>query len=156
MTGAQTRGGGAAFGSTQLAHHHSSPVRTIETEVPMAEDNEPRTIAEAYFECWRARDWTRLRSLLDDDATFRGPLATIEGADALVDGLQGLARITTDIVVHKRFEDGPDVLTWFDLHTSVASPAPTANWTHVEDGKITAIQVTFDARELAPPNPPRN
>jgi hypothetical protein len=43
------------------------------------------------------------------------------------------------------------VLTWFDLHTSVVPPAPTANWSHLEDGKITAIRVTFDARPLAPP-----
>ena len=115
-------------------------------------DNEPRAIAEAYFECWRSNDWERLRSLLADEASFRGPLASIDGADALVEGLKGLSRITTDIVVHKRFVDGPDVLTWFDLHTSVASPAPTANWSHVENGRITAIQVTFDARELAPPD----
>jgi hypothetical protein len=31
----------------------------------------------------------------------------------------------------------------------VAPPCPTANWSHVENGKITAIQVTFDARDLA-------
>lgn len=29
--------------------------------------------------------------------------------------------------------------------------APTANWSHIEDGTITAIRVTFDARPLAPP-----
>ena len=45
---------------------------------------------------------------------------------------------------------GDNVLTWFDLHTSVADPAPTANWSHVENGKITSINVTFDARPLAP------
>ena len=36
-----------------------------------------------------------------------------------------------------------------DLHTKVAPPGPTVNWSHVEDGKITTIRVTFDARELA-------
>jgi hypothetical protein len=48
--------------------------------------------------------------------------------------------------------DGPGVLTWLDLHTSVAPPAPTANSTHVEHGRITAIRVTFDARRFAPPD----
>ncbi len=62
-----------------------------------------------------------------------------------------MAQITTDIVIRKRFVDGSDALTWFDLHTSVAPPAPTANWSHIEDGKITAIQVTFDACAFAPP-----
>jgi hypothetical protein len=71
--------------------------------------------------------------------TFHGPLASIEGADECVDGLRGMSKIMTDIVVLKRWVDGGDVLTWFELHTSVADPA------------ITAIDVTFDARPLAPP-----
>jgi hypothetical protein len=45
------------------------------------------------------------------------------------------------------FVDGPDVLTWFDLHTTVVPPA-TANWLHIEDRKITRIRVTFDPRAV--------
>ena len=45
------------------------------------------------------------------------------------------------------FVDGPDVLTWFDLHITVA-PRPTANWLPTEDGKITRIRVTFDPRAV--------
>jgi hypothetical protein len=112
---------------------------------------DPATVAQAYFDAWKANDWPALRSLPADDAIFEGPLASLQGADKLLDGLERMAKIMTDIVVHKRFVDGPDVLTWFDLHTLVAPPAPTANWSHVEDGKITAIRVTFDARPLAPP-----
>jgi hypothetical protein len=41
-----------------------------------------------------------------DDATFRGPLAGIDGVESVVQGLQGLAPIATDTVVHKRFVDG--------------------------------------------------
>jgi hypothetical protein len=37
------------------------------------------------------------------------------------------------------------------LHTSVPPPAPTANWSDVENGRITAIRVTFDARPLGSP-----
>ncbi len=44
--------------------------------------------------------------------------------------------------------DEHDVITWFDLHTSVAPPAPTANWSPVEDGQITRIRVAFDPREI--------
>ena len=43
--------------------------------------------------------------------------------------------------------DGPDVLTRFDLHITVA-PRPTANWLRIEDGKITRIRVTFDPRAV--------
>jgi len=84
-------------------------------------------------------------------AAFFGPLAELDSADDCVNGIEGMSKIKTDIVIDKVFVDGSDVLTWFDLHTSVAKPVPTANWTHVEDGKITEIKVAFDARELAPP-----
>src|SRR5690242_700719 len=112
---------------------------------------DPRTIAATYFRAWKERDFPTLRGILADDVTFAGPLATIDNADDAVKGLQGMAEILDDIVVQHVFVDGPDVLTWFDLHTTVAPPAPTANWTHVEDGRITRIQVTFDPRPLAPP-----
>jgi SnoaL-like domain len=114
--------------------------------------DDPGRLAATYFRAWKEHDWSTLRSLLADDVTFRGPLASIDGAEGCVEGLKGMAQILTDVVVHKRFIDGPDVLTWFDLHTSVAPAAPTANWTHVEHGKITAIRVTFDARPFAPPD----
>ncbi|WP_371517525.1 hypothetical protein [Kitasatospora sp. NBC_01300] len=52
------------------------------------------------------------------------------------------------IEVHARVAEGDDVVTWFDLHTSIAPPAPTANWSHVENGRITRIRVAFDPREL--------
>ncbi len=108
------------------------------------------TVAETYFRAWLDHDWATLRSILADDVTFHGPLASLDDADSCVDGLRGMSKIMTGLDVKKTFVAGDDVLTWFDLHTSVADPAPTANWSHVENGKITAIQVTFDARPLAP------
>lgn len=90
-----------------------------------------------------------LRSVLADDVTFRGPLGTADDAESCLRGLRGMAEITTGIVVEHRWVDGPDVLTWFELHTILAAPCATVNWSHIENGKIKAIRVTFDARELA-------
>jgi hypothetical protein len=59
-----------------------------------------------------------------------------------------LSAITTDVVVQKMIADDGDVITWFDLHTSVAPAIPIANWTRVEDGKIARVRVTFDPRAL--------
>jgi ketosteroid isomerase-like protein len=105
-------------------------------------------VAETYFRCWVAGEFTTLRGVLADDATFRGPLGTADDGDSCLAGLRGMHAILSDVVVLKRFVDGPDVLTWFELHTTVAPPAPTANWMHVEDGRITAIRVTFDPRAV--------
>jgi ketosteroid isomerase-like protein len=110
-------------------------------------------IATTYFASWKAKDFDRLRSVLADDVSFVGPLAQLEGAAACREGIERLGEITTDIVVEKVFVDGPDVLTWFELHTEVAPPASVANWSHVEDGKITRIRVTFDPRPLVSPDP---
>ncbi len=110
---------------------------------------DPREVARTYFHSWQARDFDTLRSVLADDVTFAGPLGTASGADGCLAGLRRMAEILQEIVVHHVFVDGPDVLTWFDLHTAIAPPAPTANWSRVENGKITAIRVTFDARALA-------
>ncbi|MDQ3151257.1 MAG: nuclear transport factor 2 family protein [Actinomycetota bacterium] len=110
---------------------------------------DPAALAETYFRAWKDKDFTTLRSVLADNATFRGPLGTADDADTCMRGLQGMAQIMTDIVIHKTFVSGPDVVTWFDLHTTLAPPCPTANWSHTENGKITTIRVTFDARDLA-------
>ncbi len=53
-------------------------------------------------------------------------------------------------MIRKVFVDGQDVLTWYEMHTTVASPVAVANWLHVEEGKIKSLRVAFDARELAP------
>jgi SnoaL-like domain len=108
-------------------------------------------VASTYLEAWQAGDFARLRSVLADDATFDGPLGHASNADECIAGLKRMSQIMTGITVHKTFVDGPDVLTWFDLHTTQAEPLPTVNWRHVEDGKITRIRVTFDPRPLSVP-----
>ena len=110
-----------------------------------------KTLATTYFRAWKEKDFDTLRSILGDDVTFRGPLGRADGAEECVAGLRGMSQMVTDIVIRKMFVDGPDVLTWYDLHTTKAEPTPTANWSHVEDGKITRIEALFDPRPLAPP-----
>lgn len=109
-------------------------------------------VAATYFDAWRAKDYDRLRSVLADGVQFVGPMATADGADECLTGLRGLGQIITDIVVDHVFVDGPDVVTWFALHTTQAPPVTVANRSHVEDGRITAIRVLFDPRPLLPPD----
>jgi|SRR6266540_4014176 len=109
---------------------------------------DPRETAGTYFRSWKAKDFETLRSILADDVTFAGPLGTADDADACVRGIRGLSEIVTDIVVEKVWVDGPDVLTWFQLHTSVAPPCPVVNWSRVVAGRIERIRVTFDPRPL--------
>lgn len=110
--------------------------------------DDPRAVATAYFRAWRAHDAGALRAVLADHATFAGPLGTAGDADEMATAIQQLFAITTDVVVQLMAADGGDVITWFDLHTTVAPPTPVANWSQVRDGKITRVRVTFDPRAI--------
>jgi hypothetical protein len=59
-----------------------------------------------------------------------------------------LFAITTDIVIEKMLSDGEDVLTSFQLHTTVAPPAAVANWSRIKNGKIVRVRATFDPRAI--------
>jgi SnoaL-like domain len=113
---------------------------------------DPAALATTYFESWEAKDFDTLRSILADDSSFRGPLGEADDAESCVKGLRMMGEMITDIEIQKMWVDGPDVITWFDLHTTVAPPSPTVNWSHVEDGLIKRIRVTFDPRPLLPPD----
>lgn len=105
-------------------------------------------LAERYFTAWQARDDHTLREILAENVTFTGPLGQATGREDAITGLMRMLDIVTTIDVILRVADGDDVVTWFDLHTSVAAPTATANWTHIEHGRITRIQVTFDPRNI--------
>jgi ketosteroid isomerase-like protein len=111
-------------------------------------ERDARSTLTAYFESWRANDLDRYQAVLADDVTFKGPLGEVQGAEACRQAIENLAKITTGIEVQKMIVDGGDVLTWFELQTSVAPAMPVANWAQVTNGQITRIRVTFDPREM--------
>jgi ketosteroid isomerase-like protein len=115
---------------------------------PAFPPDDPRALATAYFRAWKAHDAAALRALLADEATFAGPLGTAGNADEMATAIQRLFAITTDVVVQTMAADGGDVITWFDLHTTVAPATPVANWTQVRDGKIVRVRATFDPRSI--------
>jgi hypothetical protein len=108
----------------------------------------PSDVMRTYFGSWRAKDFDTLRTVLDRDVTFAGPLGTAANAEECLRGLEQMSQIVTDIVIEKMLTDGTDMLTWFQLHTSVAAPAPVCNWSRVENGKVVRIRATFDPREI--------
>jgi SnoaL-like domain len=111
-------------------------------------NDSPASVAAAYFNAWTNNDIEQVRPLLHPDVTFAGALGSTQGADDTLAGLRGMFAMTDRVDVVKRWVDGPDVLTWFELRTATAGPLPIVNWSHVEDGRITRIRVTFDPRPL--------
>ncbi|CAM5360359.1 hypothetical protein GCM10010329_23410 [Streptomyces spiroverticillatus] len=105
-------------------------------------------IAATYIAAWREKKFDALREILSDDFSYVGPLATLDNPDECRKSLERMAPVTTDLVVERVFVSGPDVVTWFTLHTSIALPTAAANWIHVENGKINRIRAVYDPRAL--------
>lgn len=108
----------------------------------------PLNIAAAYFDAWKANDIEQVRPLLADHVDFEGPLGATQGHRDTLQGLGRMFATTEHVEVVHRWVDGPDILTWFRLRTSKAGPMAVVNWSHVEDGRITRIRVTFDPRPM--------
>ena len=105
-------------------------------------------IVSSYLDAWRNHDPDALRALLADEATFTGPLGHSANAEEYRDAIGRMFAITTDIVIQKMLADEEDVLTWFELHTSVAPPTAVANWSRIQNGKIVRVRATFDPRPI--------
>jgi hypothetical protein len=108
----------------------------------------PGEVAAAYFRAWENSDIDQVRPLLHPDVDFVGALGSTRGAEETLTGLAGMFAMTRQVKVIKRWSDGPDVLTWFELSTPTAGPLPVVNWSHVENGLIARIRVTFDPRPV--------
>ncbi len=105
-------------------------------------------IVAQYFAAFGSGDTAAARRLLKDDLSFRGPIDTFNNADDLIKSLGALAPLVKGIQQRKVMVDGDDVATFYDMITPMGS-TPIAEWHHVCDGKIDAIQVYFDPRPFA-------
>src|SRR5699024_625513 len=69
-------------------------------------------------------------------------------AVAFLEGLAGMFAATETNTVRLRLASEDDVVTWSELRIGDKAPMQVANWTHVEDGRIVAVRVTFDPRPI--------
>lgn len=53
---------------------------------------DPGALAETYFQAWKGQDFDTLRSVLAENATFRGPLGAADNADEYIAGLRGMSK----------------------------------------------------------------
>ncbi len=108
----------------------------------------PEEVAAAYFKAWKDGDIDERAPAAASRSQLRGAMGATHGTDETLRGLAGMFAMTRQVEVIRRWADGPDVITWFELSTDSAGPLPVVNWSHVEDGRITRIRVTFDPRPL--------
>jgi ketosteroid isomerase-like protein len=106
-------------------------------------------VVQQYRQAFQAGDTAKARSLLADDLHFKGPFEEFHKADDYLQATAKLASIVRGVDLHKVIAHGSDVVTLYDLHTTVAGTSSIAEWATVENGKIVAIRAYFDARPFA-------
>jgi hypothetical protein len=96
-------------------------------------------------------DMTTARGFLADNLSFVGPFDRFSSPEPYLAALKGLAPMIDRVDMKRMFADGDEVALFYDLVTKTpAGTAPCAEWYTVKGGKITHIQVYFDARPFAP------
>ena len=92
--------------------------------------------------------WAHAYRATPDDLALAERAVADTVAVALAARAHPLCSLTAPLPDAARWAAMAHVLDFDDLHTATTAPLPTVNWRHVDNGKITAIRVTFDPRPL--------
>lgn len=112
----------------------------------------PQEVVHAYLDALAARDFERARTYLADDGfSFRGPIASFDNADDFILDSSRVAPILEGIERRKTFVNGNEVCDILNFITRLSAriTTPVVQWARVEHGKITSIEVFFDAQAYA-------
>ena len=112
--------------------------------------NTAKDVVLSYQRALGNQDYKAARSYMADQFSFQGPLATHDKPEGLLKDLEQLHHIVKGVEMKKIFVDGDDVCLLYNLITSNAPlKSFTAQWYHVQGGKIASLRVVFDARPFA-------
>jgi ketosteroid isomerase-like protein len=110
--------------------------------------NDKKQIAVRCLEAWTSGRFASARAVLEEDATFVGPLAKSTGVDEYIEGVRGfVTSMVKGIEVHQVIADGDDVCVMYDLLTN-AGAVPSTGWYRIREGKVAAVRAFFDPRLL--------
>jgi hypothetical protein len=112
----------------------------------------PLSVVDQYLEAVAGREFGRARRLLSDSGfRYVGPIHRFDDASEYVATFSRIGTILERIERRKTFVDGPDVCVVLTFLSSLEplNNLRIVNWFHVEGGKITSLEVFFDARPYA-------
>lgn len=110
-----------------------------------------KDVVMSYQQAMGKGDMKAARGLLADNLSFIGPFDRFTSPEPYLAALGKLAPMIERVDRRRMFSDGDEVALFYDLVTKTpAGTAPCAEWYRVKAGKITHIQVYFDARPFAP------
>jgi hypothetical protein len=104
-------------------------------------------IAEHYYEAMNNKDLNKIALYLHPKVEFLGPLAQLEGKEAVLESAKGFLGIVDSVKMRVKFASGNQVMLAYDLNC--VSPIGTirvAALMTFEDNLISSIELFFDAR----------
>ncbi len=104
-------------------------------------------LAENYYNAMLAKDFDKMANYLHDNVHFIGPLAEIQGKNAVVTAAKNFGGILQDIQIRSRFAAGDQIMFAYDM----VVPAPIGKFRaavlmEFTDGFISKIELFYDAR----------
>lgn len=104
------------------------------------------TLAENYYNAMLAKDFDKMANYLHDNVHFIGPLAEMQGKDAVVTAAKNFGSILQDIQIRSRFADGDQIMFAYDM----VVPAPIGKFRaavlmEFTDRLISKIELFYDA-----------
>jgi YHS domain-containing protein len=105
----------------------------------------PEKTVERYLTAVYSGDAETARQCLADELSFRGPAASVDGADNYLKATAHAVRAVKRIEIQRLFVDGSDVAAFYELHIDhpVGSIA-IADWHHLEGDRIRSIRSILD------------
>jgi YHS domain-containing protein len=109
----------------------------------------PRRTVERYLSALYSGDAETARQCLADELSFRGPAASVNGADNYMKASAHAVGAVKGIELHRLFVDGSEAAAFYDLHIDhpVGSIA-IADWYQLEGDRICAIRTILDTGPL--------
>ncbi len=109
-------------------------------------------VVTTFYQAMGDKDWGRLRSVLADDFTFRGSVATFDGPAEFVAGMQQLP-FEGEPAGSRFIVDGEQVAHAFvwKMTAPIVSEIPMCEVLDVRDGKVCRSELFYDSNALPSP-----
>lgn len=108
-----------------------------------------RDIADRHFAALASKDPEAVRRLLHDNLAFSGPLASLDTAEAYVQGIGHTMARLTGLERRTVVTSDTEAFQVYDAHFAGLDAAlPLVEWLQVRDGRVAAITFFHDPRPL--------
>lgn len=106
-------------------------------------------LAEEYYTLVGEKQGEAIKTYLHPDVQFYGPMATLEGKEAVVEATQNFMKMFSTLTIRASFGAQDEAMMVYDLDIpAIAKAFPGASYLRFQDGLIVRIQLFYDTSRL--------